>query len=290
MPSATFSLPNDDRQALPAPRPAAPAPAVEHELERAAAHAQSSLVSTRRAYERDWRAFASWCAPRGLAAMPAAPATVAAFLASEADREFRPVTIDRRAAAIAAAHRAQDHPNPCDSGAVAAVLAGVRRQHGTRPLRQAARLELEPLGRLLEPIDASTLAGRRDRALILVGFAAALRRAELVALDVEDLQFDTSRGLMVTIRASKTDQETGRSRRRRAVRARVEFLLRPCRSSRATAAFATERGRPERSLTRRLGLGGPRSVAYAARAERGAGNGCRVRVVRTSAAGGRGGR
>ena len=45
-------------------------------------------------------------------AIPAQPASVAAFLAAEADRGFRPVTIGRRAAAIAAAHRAQDHPNP----------------------------------------------------------------------------------------------------------------------------------------------------------------------------------
>ena len=132
--------------------------------------------------------FADWCAARGVQAIPATPATVAAFLAAEADREFRPVTIARRAAAIAAAHRAQDHPNPCDSAAVAAVLAGIRREHGTRPLRKAAPLELEPLARLLEPIDTATLAGLRDRALLLLGFAAALRRSELVALDVEDLE------------------------------------------------------------------------------------------------------
>jgi hypothetical protein len=105
------------------------------------------------------------CAPRGLTAIPAAQATVAAFLAAEADREFRPVTIARRAAAIAAARRAQDHPNPCDSGAVAAVVSGIHRQHGTRVLRTAAPLELDPLARLVGPIDLSTPAGRRDRAL-----------------------------------------------------------------------------------------------------------------------------
>ena len=105
--------------------------------------------------------------------MPAPPATVAAFLAAEADRGFRPVTVARQAAAIAAAHRATDHPNPCDSGAVAAVLLGIRRTHGTAPLRQAAPLKLDPLHRLLEPIDLSTRAGARDRALLLLGFAAA---------------------------------------------------------------------------------------------------------------------
>jgi hypothetical protein len=76
--------------------------------------------------------------------MPAAPATVAVFIAAQADREFGPVTIARRAAAFAAAQRTQDHLNPCDSGAVAAVLSGIRRDHGTRPLRKAQPLDLDP--------------------------------------------------------------------------------------------------------------------------------------------------
>ena len=103
---------------LPAPRPHPPAPAIEREL---------------------GRAFADWCAPRRLTAIPAMPATVAALLASEADRELRPVTIARRAAAIAAAHRAQDHPNPRDSGAVAAVLSGIRRRLGTARTSESNR-------------------------------------------------------------------------------------------------------------------------------------------------------
>ena len=195
---------------LPAPRSAAtpPAAAFERELDRAEGYAQSALApSTRRAYEQDWRLFATWCAERRVVAIPAQPASVAAFLAAEADRGFRPVTIGRRAAAIAAAHRAQDHPNPCDSGAVAAVMSGIRREHGTRPLRKAAPLELDPLARLLEPIDTATLAGQRDRALLLLGFAAALRRSELVALDVEDLELDPARGLKIVIRKSKSDQD-----------------------------------------------------------------------------------
>ena len=195
-----------------------PAPAeLRHELELAEGYAASALApSTRKAYEHDWRTFATWCAARSLSAIPAAPASVAAFLASEADRGFRPVTIGRRAAAIAAAHRAQNHPNPCDSGAVAAVMSGIRRAHGTDRLREAAPLDLGPLGRLLDAIDSgpapTSLAARRDRALLLLGFAAALRRSELVALDVEDLEFNASRGLVIVIRGSKTDQERAGAR------------------------------------------------------------------------------
>ena len=74
--------------------------------------------------------------------MPAAPETVAAFLAAEADRDLRPVTITKRAAAIAAAiaaaHRSQGQPSPCESAAIAAVLSGIRRTRGIRPQVHAA--------------------------------------------------------------------------------------------------------------------------------------------------------
>src|ERR1019366_818204 len=88
-----------------------------------------------------------WCATDALAAMSSAPATVAVFIAAQADREFGPVTIARRAAAFAAAQRTQDHLNPCDSGAAAAVLSGIRRDHGSRPLRKAQPLDLDPAPR-----------------------------------------------------------------------------------------------------------------------------------------------
>jgi site-specific recombinase XerD len=50
------------------------------------------------------------------------------------------------------------------------------------------------------------LSGLRDRALLLLGFAGAFRRSELVALDVSDIT-EAKTGLLVTIRRSKTDQE-----------------------------------------------------------------------------------
>jgi site-specific recombinase XerD len=61
------------------------------------------------------------------------------------------------------------------------------------------------LADMLAHVPAHTLAGKRDRALLTLGFAAALRRSELVALNVEDIE-ETAEGLRVTIRRSKTDQ------------------------------------------------------------------------------------
>ena len=210
--ASPFPLPNPRadraRQAPPSRHPAAGADRTPPRAGARERYAASALApATRRSYERDWRLFATWCAERGLVAIPAEPATVAAFLAAEADRGFRPVTAGAARRRSPPRTAPQDHPNPCDSGAVAAVMSGIRREHGTKPLRRAAPLELEPLARLIELIDTATLAGLRDRALLLLGFAAAMRRSELVALDVEDLEFDAVRGLKLTIGKSKTDQE-----------------------------------------------------------------------------------
>jgi integrase len=92
---------------------------------------------------------------------------------------------------------------------VFAITAAERGQDDA--LEHFDRLHGDPRPRTLElvlaPIELSTLAGQRDRALLLLGFAAALRRSELVALNVEDLESDASRGLKLTIRKSKTDQQ-----------------------------------------------------------------------------------
>ena len=88
------------------------------------------------------------------------------------------------------------------------VLSGIRRRPGTAPAAPGQRRSTSGRSsRLLAELDTSTLAGLRDQALLLLGFAAALRRSELVALDVEHLAFTTARGLLVTIASSKTDQE-----------------------------------------------------------------------------------
>lgn len=87
---------------------------------------------------------------------------------------------------------------------VAETLKGIKRTHGTAP-KQKAPVLTEDL-RLMLRLVADNLQGRRDRAILLVGFAGAFRRSELVALDVADLKFQAE-GLLVTLRRSKTDQE-----------------------------------------------------------------------------------
>ena len=167
----------------------------------------SRAASTWRAYDADLRHFAAWCAGGDPppAVLPAAPATVAAYLAVLADAGYKPSTIRRRMAAISVAHRLGRHPNPVATPEVEAVWAGIRRVHGSAPKRKSA-LETDLLARVLAELDDTRLADVRDRALLLVGFAGCLRRSELVALDVADVA-ETPDGLALTIRRSKTDQE-----------------------------------------------------------------------------------
>ena len=113
-------------------------------------------------------------------------------------------TVERRLAAIAAAHRAAGQASPTDDATVKAVWAGIRRVHGTAAT-QAAPITIPLLRRMIDHLPAGPL-GSRDRALLLVGFAGALRRSELVALDAADLEA-RDEGIVVTIRRSKTDQE-----------------------------------------------------------------------------------
>jgi integrase len=133
--------------------------------------------------------------------VPADPATVGAYLASLATTHA-PTTIRRRLAAIGKMHRFNDLPwNPAHR-AIQEPLRGVLRRHG-RPVRKAAPLTLAMLCRLLATCDA-TAPGRRDRALLLFGFAGALRRSELVALTVDDVAL-TNAGLRLRIGRGKTD-------------------------------------------------------------------------------------
>ena len=113
-----------------------------------------------------------------------------------------PVTLSRRLVAIGRAHTTLGHPNPCRTELVRTTLRGIWRVHG-RPQRQVAPALREDI--LAMPPHMKGARGIRDRALMLVGFAGALRRSELVALQYDDLAF-VKEGLTVLIRRSKTDQ------------------------------------------------------------------------------------
>ncbi|MBL8921736.1 MAG: site-specific integrase [Myxococcaceae bacterium] len=174
-------------------------------IEAAKAFAASAKAkNTRKAYRADWRTFTAWCGKHDAAPLPAMPETVALYLTHRATTGAKASSIARALVAISQAHQLAGHVSPRSSPMVREVMKGIRRQLGSAK-RQAKPLLPRDLRELLSILPAS-LIGIRDRALLVIGFAGALRRSELVGLNAEDLQFESD-GLKVTLRRSKTDQE-----------------------------------------------------------------------------------
>ena len=161
--------------------------------------------ATKRAYGRDWFHFADWCRQQAVdpAALPVHPVLVAAYLASLASTIGRSA-LNGRLAAIAHEHRRRGLAWNAGHPAIRETLQGVARRHG-KPVRPAAALTSVEIKQLLATC-RDDLAGHRDRALFLVGFAGALRRSELVAIDHVHLRFEAS-SVTIHIPRSKRDQD-----------------------------------------------------------------------------------
>lgn len=179
---------------------------------------QSVAPNTRRAYAADWRHFQSWCQIHRLEPLPASPKTVAAYLSALADgsateegKPYTAATIRRRMTSIRIVHGAREAPDPTDTELVAKTWRGIRRDEDVSVAQKGREALLaDHIRAVVEALEDDQLKGRRDRALVLVGYATGARRGELAALDVGDLDFRPE-GMLVHIRRSKTDQ-AGRGR------------------------------------------------------------------------------
>lgn len=186
--------------------------------------------NTRRAYERGWQEFTDWCQTHDITPMDATPEQVASFMVWIANSP-RPhstraeyLTMGSLQVIKAAINRKfmdVNKPSPTRSGSVDSVMRGLTRIKGNKP-RQVKALREVHIGKILRIIDASIKRNIReglphernarlfrDASLISLGFAGALRRSELIELQVDDIQRipGTPRRLLLEIRRSKTDQE-----------------------------------------------------------------------------------
>src|SRR3954469_1744098 len=159
--------------------------------------------ATVRAYTADWTHFSRWCQARGLKPMPASPLLVGEYLA-DLGEGYAKATLRRKIAAIARACRLAGQALDTRHPAIRDVLRGINRTHGS-PAKRAQALDIDDLRRLVSTCEDS-LAGLRDRALLLLTFAGALRRSELCAVEVEHLSW-RPRSLELLLSRSKTDQE-----------------------------------------------------------------------------------
>jgi len=163
--------------------------------------AEARADSTLRCYASAWREFEQFA--RG-GELPASPQTVIAYITALADSGAAVSTIGVKLAAVSFRHTLAKLVDPAGDQDVQLVMAGIRRMLGTHQAKKSPIL-LGDLRAMVAALDTRRLQGKRDKALLLLGWAGAFRRSELVALDVADLAF--SAGMRVTIRRSKTDQE-----------------------------------------------------------------------------------
>ncbi|MGH3934009.1 MAG: site-specific integrase [Pseudonocardiaceae bacterium] len=183
--------------------------------------AAARAPNTLRGYRSDWAEFTTWCAHHRLDPLPATAATISGYLTELARAGAKVGTMSRRLSAIRFAHQMHNQPDPTTGARVVAVWEGIRRTHGTPPEQASPLMPPELLdvlaacphtrtwktpGRTAEP----DLAGLRDRALLLVGFFAALRRSELSALTVDQVS-EHPNGLILALPRSKTNQHGERA-------------------------------------------------------------------------------
>lgn len=204
------------------PRSAAP-PAVGNTsppLSGAALDAMAAGIpnSTKRAYAGDWERFAAWARATGHVPLPATPESLVEYVTvlvteprPDTGRPYAPSSVERAIAAIRTAHRAANLQPPETKGA-RLVLRGYKdrlarsKDSAARP-RQATPAMPDSLRAMLGTLDRETLQGKRDAAMLLLGFASAGRVSELVGLDLADL-VETEEGLLASMYRGKTRKLT----------------------------------------------------------------------------------
>ena len=160
--------------------------------------------NTERALRADLALFTNWCRAHGLAALPAEPGTVAAFVDDMASTRA-PATVRRYVASIAVADRSAGHLGATRAAPVRLAIERMYRRSGRRQIQ--ARALTWPLRRRLIEATGDRLIDLRNRALVAVAYEAMLRRSELVAVRTSDIEPDRRGGATLLVRRGKSDPE-----------------------------------------------------------------------------------
>jgi site-specific recombinase XerD len=189
--------------------PAATVEELDQLADRLAENAESA--NTIRSYSSDWNSWLSFCYRFHFQPLPADPLHVRRYLAQLAEvggrkgKTVKARTVERHLAAIAAAHRAKGLVLDTNDPALRQAMRGLRLTRGTRQ-QGAKALRIKDIATMCRVLGGLDVRSVRNKAVILLGFAGAFRRSELVSLNVSDLIFEEDGFLRVTLRRSKTDQ------------------------------------------------------------------------------------
>lgn len=170
--------------------------------------------NTKHAYKADWTIFTTWCESRGVCPLPADPETVSLYIAALSSGTIpgpdgkplvrRASTINRHLSTISRKHAEQKMPSPTSTLEVKTARKGMRNKLGTKPDQKSPALakHIRKMCDTLPDDEHKT----RNRAILLIGFAGAFRRSEIVSLEIGDVDFQ-EKGAVILLRKSKTDQE-----------------------------------------------------------------------------------
>ncbi|MEI8395796.1 MAG: site-specific integrase [Rhodospirillaceae bacterium] len=167
---------------------------------------------TRTTYRKAYALFRERCEALGLVPLPCSEDSLCAVIGAMAADGLTAASLTVVLAAVGMAHRLAEQPDPTIATKARLIIKGVRNTRGTVKGRKQPLYALKrpgeaqsELDRVLDLMPPHGVFAKRDRALILVGFAGALRRSELCALEFSDIE-ETAQGLLIRIRRSKTDQ------------------------------------------------------------------------------------
>lgn len=166
--------------------------------------ANSKAENTKRAYRNDWTQFSEWCEKNGFHDLPADPETIVYYI-TFLGKTLKASSIKRKMTAISQRHETAGYPSPTKTALVKGVWDGIQRSIGIKEEGKDA-LWLDELRQMIQNIPQEKVIDVRNRALLVIGWAGALRRSELVQLNVEDISI-TRDGLILHLNKSKTDQK-----------------------------------------------------------------------------------
>tara|TARA_B110000971_G_scaffold71764_1_gene73657 strand:+ start:210 stop:1127 length:918 start_codon:yes stop_codon:yes gene_type:complete len=166
----------------------------------------SKSFNTLRAYESDYKDFSAFCIKNNFSSMPADPKIISLYL-THLSQTSKFSTLKRRIASISVIHKLKDHYIDTKHPIIRENLLGIKRLKGSNQKAKKPILinDLKQIIDVITKLNIKETRKKRDKALILIGFAGGFRRSELVALEIDDIEF-VREGVKIFVKRSKTDQ------------------------------------------------------------------------------------
>ena len=166
----------------------------------------SKADNTLRAYKSDFKDFGVFCAKHSFSSMPTEPKVVSLYL-THLSANSKISTLRRRLVSIGIVHKLKGHYLDTKHPIIIENLMGIKRKKGSVQIGKKPILinHLKQIINIIDEQKIEKIKKLRNKTLVLLGFSGGFRRAELISLDKEDLDF-VDEGVKITLRRSKTDQ------------------------------------------------------------------------------------